>query len=86
MILSYSRYVSVLVELTKVEGTKHGSLIAKQMLDVAVRVQSIRHFAVSQMALLIENAQLLLASSVQQPSNISEVLLAASWIYGEYTE
>ena len=68
------------------EGTKHGSLIAQQMLDVAVRVQSIRHFAVSQMALLIENAQLLLAGSVQQRSNISEVLLAASWICGEYSE
>jgi hypothetical protein len=52
--------VSVLVELTKVEGTAHGSLIAAQMLDVAVRVQSIRHLAVQQMALLIQvRAQLL---------------------------
>lgn len=44
----------MLVELTKVEGTAHGSLIAAQMLDVAVRVQSIRHLAVQQMALLVQ--------------------------------
>lgn len=31
------------------EGTAHGQLIAEQMLDVAIRVQAIRHFTVSQM-------------------------------------
>lgn len=43
------RYVSILVELTRIDGTKHGSMIASQMLDVAIRVQAIRSFAVSQM-------------------------------------
>ena len=45
----YFRYVSVLVELTRMEGTKHGKVIASQMLDVAIRVQAIRSFAVKQM-------------------------------------
>lgn len=45
----YLRYVSVLVELTRMEGTRHGRMIASQMLDVAIRVQAIRPFAVSQM-------------------------------------
>lgn len=45
----FHRYVSILVELTRMEGTRHGKLIASQMLDVAVRVQAIRHFAVAQM-------------------------------------
>ncbi|ETN73986.1 adaptin region [Necator americanus] len=49
---SHYRYISVLVELTKVEGTKHGAKIAEQIQDVTVRVESIRHFSVSQMALL----------------------------------
>ena len=44
-----ARYVSILVELTRMEGTRHGKMIASQMLDVAVRVQAIRHFAVAQM-------------------------------------
>jgi AP-3 complex subunit delta-1 len=57
-----------------------------QIQDVTVRVQSIRHFAVSQMALLIENAHLLLSGSAQQRCNVSEVLLAAAWICGEYCE
>jgi hypothetical protein len=54
------RYISVLVELTKIEGTKYGLLIAEQIQDVAVRVQSVRHFAVSQMVLLVQNVQPLL--------------------------
>ena len=43
------RYVSILTELTKIEGTRHGKMIAAQMLDVAIRVSAIRPFAVSQM-------------------------------------
>ncbi len=62
---NFEWYVSVLVELTRIEGTKHGSLIADQMLDVAIRVQSIRPFAVKQMALLIENYHLLVGNSRQ---------------------
>ncbi|CAJ0568040.1 unnamed protein product, partial [Mesorhabditis spiculigera] len=85
-ITNFEWYISVLVELTKVEGTKHGAKIAEQIQDVTVRVQSIRHFSVSQMALLVENANLLLSGSAQQRSNISEVLLAAAWICGEYWE
>ena len=45
----YVRYVTVLVELTRIEGTKHGRLIAAQMLDVAIRVAAVRAFVVVQM-------------------------------------
>ncbi|GBM44346.1 AP-3 complex subunit delta-1 [Araneus ventricosus] len=48
-ITNFEWYVSILVELTRIDGTKHGSVIASQMLDVAIRVQAIRNFAVSQM-------------------------------------
>ena len=47
--LCICRYVTVLVELTRIEGTKHGRLIAAQMLDVAIRVQAVRAFVVVQM-------------------------------------
>lgn len=80
------RYISVLVELTKVEVSQHGCQIAAQIQDVTVRVQSVRHFSVSQMALLIENAHLLLSGNINQRNNICEVLLAAAWICGEYSE
>ncbi|CAI2347003.1 unnamed protein product [Caenorhabditis sp. 36 PRJEB53466] len=84
-ITNFEWYISVLVELTKVEGTEHGAKIAEQIQDVTVRVESIRHFSVSQMALLVENAHVLLAGSAQQRSNMCEVLLAAAWICGEYS-
>lgn len=41
-VASFEWYVSVLVELTRMEGTRHGKLLAGQMLDVAIRVESIR--------------------------------------------
>jgi len=43
----------VLVELTRIEGTKHGRLIAAQMLDVAIRVQAVRAFVVVQMVRML---------------------------------
>ena len=40
----------MLVDLTRVEGgTDHGPLIAQQILDVAIRVDSIREFVTKQM-------------------------------------
>uniref|UniRef100_A0A914Z675 AP-3 complex subunit delta domain-containing protein n=1 Tax=Panagrolaimus superbus TaxID=310955 RepID=A0A914Z675_9BILA len=85
-ITNFEWYISVLVEMTKVEGSKHGIKIAEQIQDVTVRVKSVRHFSVSQMSLLVENAHLLLSGNSAQRNNISEVLLAAAWICGEYSE
>ncbi|KAF2974535.1 hypothetical protein EK904_009370 [Melospiza melodia maxima] len=70
--------------LTRLEGTRHGHLIAAQMLDVAIRVKAIRKFAVSQMAMLLDNAHLI-ASNTQR-NGICEVLYAAAWICGEFSE
>jgi AP-3 complex subunit delta-1 len=64
------------------EGTKHGQLIAMQLLDVAIRVQAIRKYAVQQCALLLEKACLL---SGQPRATMSEVLYAAAWICGEFS-
>ncbi|XP_011703037.1 PREDICTED: AP-3 complex subunit delta-1 [Wasmannia auropunctata] len=75
-------YISVLVELTRMEGTKHGPLVATQLLDVAIRVQAIRKYAVQQCALLLENSYLLTG---QPRATMSEVLYAAAWICGEFS-
>ncbi|XP_058138125.1 LOW QUALITY PROTEIN: AP-3 complex subunit delta-1 [Dasypus novemcinctus] len=83
-ITNFEWYISILVELTRLEGTRHGHLIAAQMLDVAIRVKAIRRFAVSQMATLLDNAHLV-ASNAQR-SGICEVLHAAAWICGEFSE
>ncbi|CAF3324071.1 unnamed protein product [Rotaria socialis] len=82
-ITNFEWYISILVELTRLEGTKHGSLIALQLLDVAVRVESIREFACSQMAVLLENAHVFIHGS--NSTNVAEVLYAAAWICGEFS-
>ncbi|CAF4301922.1 unnamed protein product, partial [Rotaria sordida] len=37
-------YISILVELTRLEGTKHDNLISLQMLDVAVILENAHVF------------------------------------------
>uniref|UniRef100_A0A8C2K3J8 AP-3 complex subunit delta-1 n=1 Tax=Cyprinus carpio TaxID=7962 RepID=A0A8C2K3J8_CYPCA len=83
-ITNFEWYISILVELTRLEGTRHGHLIASQMLDVAIRVKAIRGFAVAQMATLLDNAHLLTGNT--QRNGICEVLYAAAWICGEFSE
>lgn len=53
-----------MVELTRMEGTKHGQMIATQLLDVTIRVQAIRKYSVEQCALLLENASLFTGKQV----------------------
>lgn len=83
MFIYIFRYISVLVELTRMEGTKHGPLVATQLLDVAIRVQAIRKYAVQQCALLLKKSYLLLTGKPR--STMSEVLYAAAWICGEFS-
>ena len=81
-ITNFEWYISILVELTRLEGTKHGNLISLQMLDVAVRVESIRPFACNQMAILLENAHVFILGA--NSTTVAEVLYAAAWICGEF--
>lgn len=83
-VTNFQWYISILVELTRLEGTRHGHLIAAQMLDVAIRVKAIRAFAVAQMAALLDSAPLL--ASGARRNGICEVLYAAAWICGEFSE
>lgn len=82
-ITNFEWYVSVLVDVTRMEGTQRGPLIADQMMDVALRVKAIRGFCVEQMSLLLENAHLIAGSGCSS-SNMSQVLYAAAWICGEF--
>lgn len=46
IVVYYFRYIDVLVQLTRVEGTRYGRQIASQMMDVTIRVKAIRPYAV----------------------------------------
>jgi AP-3 complex subunit delta-1 len=95
-VTNFEWYVSVLVELTRMEGTRHGKLLSSQMLDVAIRVELIRPFIVTQMAILIDNIHIFTtmsgsgmggaakSSATKNSTDICEVLFAATWICGEF--
>lgn len=79
-VTNFEWYLTVLVELIQLEtGSKHGSVIAEQLLDVTIRVETVRKFSVNEMANLIEGFP---CSS--QTSTMYEVLYAAAWIIGEF--
>ena len=79
-VTNFEWYLTVLVELIQLEaGSKHGSVIAEQLLDVTIRVESVREFSVKEMSNLIDAFP---CSS--QTSTMYEVLYAAAWIIGEF--
>ena len=69
-ISNFEWYVSVLVELSQLEGGggRHGAILAQQMMDVAIRVAAIRPFATQQMALLVENSAVIMAKGKRNSS------------------
>lgn len=74
-------HFQVLVELIQLaSNSKHGAIIAGQLLDVVVRVQAIRGFAVNEMSTLLDTY-----SITSQSNTMCEVLYAAAWIVGEYS-
>lgn len=54
-------------------------MIATQLLDVSIRVQAIRPFAVSEMTNLLDTFPV-----SNQSDSMYEVLYAAAWIVGEF--
>ena len=43
------RYITILVEMVRFDGTHKGKVMASQMLDVTIRVRDVRQFSVKQM-------------------------------------
>ncbi|KAF5293038.1 hypothetical protein FQR65_LT11030 [Abscondita terminalis] len=80
-ITNFEWYITVLVELAQMEfGSKQGGVIATQLMDVSIRVQAIRSFAVSEMAQLLE-----VYRSSTQMWIMQDVLCAAAWLCGEFS-
>lgn len=82
LVMDFAWYVSVLLDLAVMQGSKHGKEVADQLIDVALRVDTVRPFAVESMLSLLLNEKLILGYARQ---TVSEVLKAAAWIVGEYS-
>ena len=80
-VTNFEWYIQVLVQLTRVESTRHGKLLANQLMDVAIRVKVIRPFATKQMAGLLTDQRLF--SGANTVNGVCEVLYAAAWVVGE---
>jgi AP-3 complex subunit delta-1 len=79
-----SWYLSVLVDLAYVQGPVHGPLVAAQLIDVSVRAEVVRGYAVRCMlGLLRDSSDLFLG---QSQATMAHVLYAAGWIIGEYAD
>lgn len=79
-ITNFEWYITVLVELAQMEfGSKQGHVIGSQLMDVCIRVQAIRSFAVAEMAQLMD-----VYTSTSQFTIMQEVLYAAAWLTGEF--
>lgn len=75
-------YITVLVTLASIEGgTSHGVLIAQQLLDVTYRAEAVRPYAVKQMEAILNHTD-----KFSSNFSVTEVLYAAAWICGEYSE
>ncbi|KZT56129.1 Adaptor protein complex AP-3 delta subunit [Calocera cornea HHB12733] len=83
LISDFHWYLSVLTDLTYVSNAPGvGAEIARQLVDVVVRAQSTRRFAVELMTRLLSDENLLLRAN--EDDSCPEVLGAAAWICGEY--
>lgn len=82
LVTDFAWYVSILLDLAVMQGSQHGKEVAEQMIDVALRVDTVRPYAVESMLSLLLNEKLILGQARQ---TVSEVLKAAAWIVGEYS-
>lgn len=75
-------YLATLLDLSMLRGLQTGSLIADQLVDIAVRVEVVRPFACERLVALLHNEHMMSESATDQA--IQEVLFGAAWIVGEY--
>lgn len=81
LVSDFSWYTSILLELAVLPGSKHGAEVADQLIEVALRVDTVRPYAVETMLGMLLNDQLVLGHA---RTTVCEVLKAAAWIVGEY--
>mmetsp|Transcript_27544 Transcript_27544/g.81028 ORF Transcript_27544/g.81028 Transcript_27544/m.81028 type:complete len:1376 (-) Transcript_27544:76-4203(-) len=86
LLQDFGWYVDVLVQFGRMRGIeRHGSLVAGQLVDVALRVLPVRSYAVRRMATLLMAAGGSGSKSSNSGHVLPEILPAAAWIVGEYS-
>jgi len=83
-IADFEWYLSTLVDLSMIRGLDTGSLLSDQLVDITLRVDSLRPFAFERMVQLMRNEHIMSESATDHC--IQEVLFAAAWITGEFAQ
>jgi hypothetical protein len=83
LIIDFAWYLDILVQITLMHGTQHGQEVKEQFIDISIRVNSIRPYAVEVMLTLLLNYHLMDGVNM---IILNEVVKAAAWIVGEYSD
>jgi AP-3 complex subunit delta-1 len=60
MITDFAWYTSILLDLARMQGTKHGKEVAEQLIEIALRVDTVRPFTVEAMLSMLLSEELIL--------------------------
>jgi AP-3 complex subunit delta-1 len=83
LISDFAWYISILMQLAVMQGSQHGGEVAAQLMEISLRVESVRPCAVEAMlTLLIDDRDIM----GQARSTVCEVMRAAAWVLGEYSD
>jgi len=83
-IVNFEWYLNILLDLAKLHGkSTFGDVLAFQILDVTVRVKSIRQYSVEQMQIILLNIEQLI--QIFTKNGALSVLKSAAWICGEFS-
>jgi len=80
-VLDFEWYLSVLTDLSRVQGTRRGGLLATQFLDVALRVRDVRRFASRVMVSFLRDSRYYVNPF---EGGVCEILDASVWVLAEF--
>ena len=81
----FAWYVSILIELINVNNGSFGGPIAIQLIDICMRVASVRSFVATEIAQILTDGRLLNGPIRDDDAGMVNVLVAAAFIVGEYS-
>jgi AP-3 complex subunit delta-1 len=81
---NFEWYVAVLVDLARIAKVDVGSELGEELLNVTVRVKSVRSFSVRVLRDLMRDFQVM-SGGAEKLNGQAAVLGAAAWIVGEYS-
>ena len=80
---NFEWYVAVLVDLARIAKVDVGGELSEEIMNVTVRVKSVRGFSVRVLRDLLRDFEVM-SGGAEKAQGQSEVLGAAAWIVGEY--